>query len=318
MPPDIDSVRLHFDQTTLTLLNVILGFVMYGVALDIRVDDFRRVLRDPRPVVIGFVSQFILLPALSCALLLLFAPHPALALGVLLVACCPGGNISNFITQLARGNAALSVTLTACATLTATALLPLNFALWTTVWARFAAGSGKPPIAVPELRVLDMTFVAFTLLALPLFAGMFTARRWPGTARALRNILRGLSLMFLGLFIAGALYANWAHFVNYISQIVGLVFLHNAAALCAGYFAAKLGGQPEANRRAILFETGIQNSGLALVLIFDFFDGRGGLALVAAWWGVWHIISGLSLAAWFYFRDRGQAGVRRFTSDSQD
>lgn len=281
---------------------------MYGVALDIRFDDFRRVLRDPLPVIVGLISQFVLLPALTFALILYFDPHPGLALGMLLVACCPGGNISNFVTQLARGNAALSVTLTACSTAAATFLLPMNFALWTGLWLKwrgeFSQSGGAAAPQSLELQLLDMFVTVSLLLALPLILGMLTARRWPNFSAALRRVLRVLSLLFLGGFIAGALYANWDHFVNYIGAIVGIVFVHNSAALLVGYLAARTGGQNRENRRAILFETGIQNSGLALVLIFDFFDGRGGLALIAAWWGVWHIVAGLTLATVFHFLDR--------------
>ena len=308
MLADIDSIRLHFDRTTLLLLNIILGFVMYGVALDIRPEDFRRIVREPIPVVIGLIAQFVLFPAVSFGLVLLLDPHPGIALGMLLVACCPGGNISNFITQLARGNVALSVTLTAASTVGATFLLPLNFTLWTALWVVC-----RPDLHFEfhrlQLQAVDMFGTVLVLLALPLLAGVLATHRWPGVAARLRKPLRVVSLLFLIAFIGGALYANRTFFLDYIDRIAGLVLLHNGAALLVGYLAARASGMDEANRRAIMFETGIQNYGLALVLIFDFFEGRGALALIAAWWGVWHIVSGLSLATAFAYRDRNK--IRR-------
>lgn len=305
----IDTIRLNFDSDTLGLLNIILAFVMFGVALGIRVKDFTRILSDPWPVAIGLIAQLALLPALTLGLILLVDPHPGIALGMLLVACCPGGNISNFVTQLARGNAALSVTLTACSTAGAVLILPINFALWTTLLGYTqGAGHAAAPGGRLTLDLFDLFRTVALLLALPLVLGMGTAWRFPGIAVFLRRILRVLSLAFLAILIAGAIYANREYFIEYIDHIAALVFVHNALALLAGYAAARVARLEPFNRRAIVFETGIQNSGLALVLIFDFLDGQGAPALVAAWWGVWHIVAGLSVAGMMRYRDRRLAG----------
>ena len=113
MEPGIDEIRLAFNPASLMILNVILGVLMFGVALDIKVADFRRIARDPRGPLVGLGAQFLLLPGLTFLLTLILDPPPSVALGMILVAACPGGNISNFMTYLARGNAALSVGMTA-------------------------------------------------------------------------------------------------------------------------------------------------------------------------------------------------------------
>jgi len=126
----IDDVALNFSPNSLLLLNGILAVVMFSVAIDLMPDDFRRLLRAPKPVLVGLFSQFVVLPVLTFFLILATTPQASIALGLILVAACPGGNISNFITQRAGGNAALSVSMTAIATVAAIFLTPLNIALW--------------------------------------------------------------------------------------------------------------------------------------------------------------------------------------------
>jgi BASS family bile acid:Na+ symporter len=114
-----------------------------------------------------------------------------------------------------------------------------------------------------------------------------------------------LSFIILIAFIGGALAANLQHFLNYIQLVVGVVFVHNLMALVTGYGLSKAIGLPERDGRAITFEMGIQNSGLGLILIFNFFNGLGGMAIVTAWWGIWHIVAGLTLAT--YWKNRPPA-----------
>ncbi|MEP3667356.1 MAG: bile acid:sodium symporter, partial [Roseibium sp.] len=127
---DIDAVRLNFSPESLTLLNAILSIVMFSIALDLRLSDFRNLVRAPKALLTGMVSQFLVLPALTFVMLGLTNPQPSIALGLILVAACPGGNISNFITHRAGGNAALSVSMTGIATVTAILLTPFNVAFW--------------------------------------------------------------------------------------------------------------------------------------------------------------------------------------------
>ena len=291
---EIDAIRLNFSPGSLVALNVILAFVMFGVALDMKLADFKGITSAPRAVLIGMLAQFVLLPATAWALTMVLRPQPSIALGIILVACCPGGNISNFMTHLARGNTALSVTMTAFSTMGAMFFTPFNTALWGGLNPHTNAILRE--IAISPLEVLGTIMV---LLAIPAVLGMTTAYRYPIFAARARKPFRILSIVVFVGFVALALAANWTYFLQYTQRVVLAVFLLNALGLSLGYFAARAAGLAPADRRAVSIEVGIQNSGLGLILIFNFFGGLGGMAVVAAWWGIWHILSGLALATWW-------------------
>jgi bile acid:Na+ symporter, BASS family len=287
----IDEAVLAFSAGSLMLLNAILAVVMFSIAIDLKPRDFKILANAPKPLIVGLMSQFLLLPALTYMLVLVTQPQASVALGLILVAACPGGNISNFITHRAGGNAALSVSMTAFATIAAIVLTPLNIAFW---------GSLYPPSAeILRATVIDPVSIAITvglMLVLPLVLGLVLNAKRPDITRKLRMPLQWLSMgIFLG-FIVIALAANWGLFLAFAGGIAGLVIVHNALGLGGGYALATLAGLSPFDRRAVTIETGIQNSGLGLVLIFGFFGGLGGMAIVAAFWGVWHAISGLALA----------------------
>lgn len=291
MNENIDAVQLNFSPDSLLALNIILGFIMYGVALELSLEDFKRVIRQPKSPAVGVLSQFLLLPALTFVIVWLLKPMPSVALGMFLVAACPGGNMSNFISLLAKGNVALSVSLTAVATLLALFMTPFNFSFWAQMF---------PPAAdllkVIQLDLWNMIQTIFLLLGLPLVMGMWTAHRFPKfTARA-SKVIRVLSILFFIGFVVVALQKNFSYFLEYIEYIILIVLVHNAVAFLGGYGLGTLFRLGDADRRAITIETGIQNSGIALILIFNFFNGLGGMAIIAAWWGIWHIVAGLSLA----------------------
>ncbi|GAB5460066.1 bile acid:sodium symporter family protein [Hoeflea alexandrii] len=289
---DIDTIRLNFSPESLMLLNAILAIVMFSIALDLRPSDFRALVRTPKALLTGMVSQFVVLPALTFAMLLATNPQPSIALGLILVAACPGGNISNFITHRAGGNSALSVSMTGVATLAAIIMTPFNVAFWGNLY--------EPTRAILRQTTLDPVSIAITvffMLLLPLMLGVLLNVRLPDFAARIRKTMQRISMAIFVSFIVLALAANWAFFLSYAGAVAGLVILHNALALSGGYLSARLAGLSEYDRRAITIETGIQNSGLGLVLIFAFFGGLGGMAVAAAFWGVWHAISGLALAA---------------------
>ncbi len=296
---DVDALRLTFEPSTLITLNVVLGLVMFGVALDLRVEDFRAVARQPRGAAIGLIAQFVILPAATYALTRLLDPMPSIALGMILVAACPGGNISNIITHLAGGNTALSIGMTALSTTAAVVMTPLNLTFW---------GSLDPDTAAilreVSLQPVDLLLTIFTILGVPLVLGMALAAKRPVLAAALRRPMKVLSVLFFITIVALALIANWDHFLAYVGVVMGIVAVHNATALGLGFGAARLVGLPARDARAVSIEVGIQNSGLGLTLIFTFFAGLGGMALVTAWWGVWHIVAGLTLASAWSLLDR--------------
>ena len=292
----VDEITLNFSRSTILLLNVILGFIMFGIALDVKVADLQRVVRNPRGPVIGLLAQFLALPALTYLLTQLIDPAPSIALGMILVGSCPGGNISNFIAHMASGNTMLSIGMTAVSTIAATVLTPLNFAFW---------GSLDPEtnalLTQVRLDPVELVLTIALLLAVPVAAGMTLRQRRPELAQRLYRPMRTGSMVFFILFVIAAFVSNWQNFLDYVGLVVLAVLVHNGLALASGYAAAAATRLPERDRRAIAIEVGIQNSALALALIFAFFDGLGGMALVAAWWGVWHIISGMSLA-WVWGR----------------
>ncbi|MBZ0125537.1 MAG: symporter [Rhodocyclales bacterium] len=299
---EMDLVRLNFNPQSLWVLNFIIGLVMFGVALDLKVSDFKAVLVTPKPVLIGLAGQFVLLPAFTFLLVLAIRPAPSIALGMMLVAACPGGNISNFLAHYARGNTALSITMTAISTAVAIVMTPLNLSLW---------GSLNPEtnaiLRIVALDPLDMLLAVFLLLGLPMAVGMWVGHRFPAFVDKAHKPVKVFSLAVFGLFVIGALAANWRYFLDFVGFVVFAVFLHNALALLTGYFAARAAGLPERDRRAVSIEVGIQNSALGLILIFNFFDGLGGMAIVTAWWGIWHIVSGLTVATLWSRRDPGPA-----------
>ncbi|GAA6200033.1 bile acid:sodium symporter family protein [Aquicoccus sp. SU-CL01552] len=288
----IDEITLNFSPASLTLLNAILAVVMFSIAIDLKPEDFHRLRRAPKPLIIGLFSQFIVLPTLTYLMILATQPRPSIALGLILVAACPGGNISNFITHRAGGNAALSVSMTAFATVGAILLTPVNIALW--------GGLYGPTRNILRDTAIDPVQVAITvglMLVLPLILGVQLNQRRPELTAKLHRPLQALSMTIFFAFIVLALAANWNFFMGYAGAVAGLVILHNALAFGGGWTVATLTRLSPFNRRAVTIETGIQNSGLGLVLIFAFFGGLGGMAVVAAFWGIWHAISGITLAA---------------------
>jgi BASS family bile acid:Na+ symporter len=291
---DVDDAVLNFNPTTLTILNVIIGFIMFGVALDIRVEDFRRILRDPRGPAIGLLAQFLLLPALTFLLVGVLDPAPSVALGMILVAACPGGNFSNFLTVYARGNGALSVSMTAVSTLLAIVMTPVNLQFWGS-----RTEGARDILTEVSLDPVDLMVTIVLILGIPLALGMLTRAKRPELAARLHRPMRWFSLTAFFAFILFALLGNWSYFIEFIGVFAIVVALQNAMALTIGYFSATAARLPEYDRRAISIEVGIQNSALGLVIVFTFFDGLGGMAVIAAWWGIWHLVSGLTLGTYW-------------------
>lgn len=287
----IDQAQLNFQSESLWLLNIILGLVMFGIAIDLKWKDFRHVIDAPRAPLIGLAGQFFLLPAITFGLVWILRPAPSVALGMILVAACPGGNLSNFLTYLGKGNAALSVSMTMLSTVTALVMTPFNLSFW---------GSLYPDTAtlLHEIRLdpVDVLITVSMILGIPLVAGVAFANRFPKAADRLHKPFKFGSVAFFLLFLAIVFSQNVDIFTNYMGWVALAVVLQNGIALSSAYGAARIARLPEMDARAIALEVGIQNSALALSLIFTFFDGLGGMAVVAGFWGIWHIVSGMSLA----------------------
>jgi len=297
-PIVVDQIQLNFNSKGLLIVNAAIGLMMLGVALELKLEDFKRVIRSPKAPGIGLLAQFILLPAFTFVLILILKPQPSIALGMILVAACPGGNLSNLMTYLAKGNCAVSVSMTAISTLAAIVMTPLNLSLW---------GSLNPDTAQilkkVSLSPADVFFTVFIILGIPMAVGMTLTRIFPNLSKKVRKPFKIFTLIFFVVIVFGALAANWKIFLQVIGLIVFAVLIHNALALNLGYWSSKLAGLPERDCRAVSIEVGIQNSALGLVLVFNFFSGLGGMAILVGWWGIWHIIAGL-IAAFIFSRKK--------------
>jgi len=231
----IDQLQLNFNPESLRLLNVIIGLIMFGVALDLKVADFKRLAASPIPPLIGLIGQFILLPALSFLWTLVLQPPPSIALGMILIAACPGGNVSNFLTHLAKGNTALSVTLSAISTAVALVMTPVNLVFWGKLNAHTA-----PILHHVNLDPLEVFYTVVIILGIPLVTGMLLARHAPALAKRLRQPLKSFSIIFFVLFILVAFAANWDNFLAYVPKVWFAVFVQNGLGLLGGCRAGTL------------------------------------------------------------------------------
>lgn len=303
----LSSLTINFGQGGMMIVNIILAFVMFGVALGIKTETFKDVFKNPKSVIIGILLQWIGLPAVTFLVAMILNPliTPMVALGMILVACCPGGNISNFISSLSKGNVELSVSMTAISTAFAPIITPLNFFLWGNLYSHFASVHNDIPVLViPFLPMLEQILL---LLGVPIVLGLIFAKYFPNATKRITKPAQVISiLLFIGMVIA-SFSQNFQIIVDNIFYIFFIVLLHNACALATGYFGGRLGKLPIKDCRSLTIEVGIQNSGLGLILLFnpaifppEVWHGHyGGMLIVTAWWGIWHIISGLTVAYLF-------------------
>lgn len=286
-----DDIVLNFAPGTLVILNVVLGLIMLGIALDTTVDDFKVVLRKPKPFIIAIIAQLLILPAVTFGLTLILPVTASMALGMILVACCPPGNISQVLTHRAGGNVALSVSMTAVGNLLYIVMLPLSVAFWGSLHP-----TARDLLTSVELNPWTMLLDIFLIIGVPFALGLVLRSRAPRFAQSVQPAVKWFSLIALVGFIIAALAGNWTYFVAFLGIIIVVVTVHDAVALAIGYGTAVAGGLGTRERKAMTFEVGIRNAGLGLGLVFTFFGGLGGMAIVAGWWGIWDIIAGLILA----------------------
>ncbi len=297
----IDDIRIDFSSDQLFLLNMCLMFIMFSISLNLKTEDFLRLVRQPKSSVVGLISQLILLPVFTLILIQLWGLPASVALGLILVACCPGGNISNFSVHLAGGNTALSITLTSIVTLFAVVITPVTFSFWAGLLPSTSALLQEISVNYGELLMS-----IFYLVLLPLTAGITINTKFPEIAKKISKPIQKIALIIFILLILFAVWGNREELAFYLQLVFFLVLVHNGGALIMGYYFAKANRLSEADAKAISFETGIQNAGLGLVLVFNFFDGLGGMMLVMAWWGIWDMVSALGLAIFWKYRLKRQ------------
>ncbi len=294
MNENLDALKINFDTEGLWVLNSTLAIIMFGVALGITTNDFKRLFKNPKILFTGIISQFLLLPLVTFIFIKLINPMPSIALGMMMVAACPGGNISNFMTQMAKGNAALSVSLTAFATLISLVMTPFNLHFWGNLYAPTAQ-----ILKTVALDPFELVKLVLLILGLPLIIGMLVRKNKPVLANKLMKILKPVSLIIFLIFIIVAFYDNLSIFMNYIHYVLIIVIAHNLLAYLTGFYFAKSMRLSFRDQKTLAIETGIQNSGLGLLLIFSFFNGLGGMALLVAFWAIWDIFSGIALATYW-------------------
>ena len=293
---ELDAAQIEFSPEALRILNGVLALLMFSIALDIRVADFRELIRQPRPAIVGLGSEYVFLPLLTLGLIYGFVEHPSIALGMVLLSVCPGGSVSNYATYLAKANTALSVMLTAVTTLGAAVITPLAFAFW----------QGWLPETLQRqlslsLDFWDMATTVFFLVLVPVLVGVGLNEFRPTWADRLRKPFKILSGVVFISFVCIAIYGNLAQIGEYVKVVFWMTAAHNGLALLGGYWIARAAGLREGNCRTVGLETGLQNSGLGMTLVFTFFPQYAGMAIVLAWWGIWHLVTGFSLA-WLWGR----------------
>ncbi len=291
---NIDDIKINFDTEGLWVLNIAIAIIMFGVALGITIDDFKQLFKNPKIVFVGVLSQFILLPAVTFLAILIIEPHPSFALGMMMIAACPGGNVSNFFSKMAKGNAALSVSLTAFATLICIVMTPFNLQFWGSLYE-----PTNEILKTVSLNPYDLFKLVSLILGIPLILGMVIKYYHSEMAGKIEKILKPLSMLVFIALIFIAFSQNLDVFANHIHHVLFLVVFHNIFAYILGFYTAKSFGLNKQDSKTISMETGIQNGGLGLLLIFGFFDGLGGMALLAAFWGIWDVFSGMALATYW-------------------
>jgi BASS family bile acid:Na+ symporter len=268
-----------------TVINPMLGFIMFGMGLTLRAEDFRVVFSRPRDVIIGCVAQFTVMPLLAWGLTRLFALDEALALGVILVGCCPGGTASNVITYLAKGDLALSVGMTGVSTLMAPIMTPVL------VW--LLAGE------TIDVDVVSMFLSILWVVIMPIIVGLIVKRLWPRMTERLTVFLPALSSLAITAIVMIVISANAQKLMAGGLIIIAVVILHNLCGLGLGYTIGHALGMSTPKRRAVAVEVGMQNSGLASSLATLHFTAYPMATIPGAVFSVWHNISGAIVARLF-------------------
>lgn len=284
------------------ILSLVLATMVFSVALELKLDDFRRVAQAPRAVICGLIPQFILLPVGTWAATMVLNLPPNVEAAMILVASCPGGSLSNVITHFGRGNTALSVSVSAVASLIALVATPFNFS-WM-VAANPATAGWLRTLAIDPSGIWVSLLL---LLAVPMALGLLFSHQLPALTARIQKPLANFSLVALLAFIVLGLIKERQLLTLGLLPTLGVVVLHNASGLFFGYVTSLAMKVSERDRRAVMIEGGMQNSGLALGIIAVQFNSDLGMVVIASLWGIWHIVSGLACALWWRRKDARSA-----------
>lgn len=283
------------------ILSAVLATMVFSVALELRLDDFRRVAQSPWAVFSGLLPQFVWLPVATWLATLVLDLPANIEAAMILVAACPGGSLSNVVTHLGRGNTALSVSISAVASVIALVATPFNFSWMMATNPQTAAWMRELSLDASGIWV---SLVA--LLGIPLTLGLWVSHRWPALTARIRKPLGRVSVLALLVFIIAGLIQQRQLLTLGLLPTLMLVVLHNALGLALGWITATTMGLNERDRRAVVIEGGMQNSGLALGIIAVQFQSDLGMVTLASLWGIWHIVSGMGLAYYWRRKDVGR------------
>ncbi len=288
-------------STQQLILSLVLATMVFAVALEVKPDDFRRVMQTPRAVLCGLIPQFILLPVGTWLATLALDLPPNIEVAMILVASCPGGSLSNVVTHFGRGNTALSVSISAAASLIALIATPFNFS-----WMVASNPNTASWLKVLAIDPSDIWISLVLLLALPMSLGLIVATRFPGFTAKIQKPLANFALFMLLAFIVAGLFKE-RQLLNFaLLPLLLIVVLHNASGLLLGWITSMAMRVSERDRRAVMIEGGMQNAGLALGIIAVQFNSDLGMVTLASLWGIWHIVSGMTLATFWRRKDAKQ------------
>lgn len=290
----IDQAQFNFSPTAGLAVAVMVGFLVFAVALDLTWEQFRRVLKKPKAPGIGLVAQYVILPAVAFGIGLLLAATPSIALGLLLVTCCPAGALSNYLTGVARGNVATSVSMTAISTLFSIILTPLLFGFWASMNPDTAALLQQ--IRIDPRRIITVLLI---MLIVPVTAGMFIRARRPDTADRIRLWTRRIAGGVFAIVVAILILGNIDVLGNFAREALPPVLVTFAIAVALGWGLARVSGLMAPDRRAVTIEVAFQNVALAIGMAVAFFQSLAGVAITAILWGVVHLSFGFVLVAAF-------------------
>jgi bile acid:Na+ symporter, BASS family len=290
----IDQAEFHFGQRAGLAMAFMVGFLVFAVALDLTWQKFRRVIERPRAPVIGLIAQFVILPAVAFGVGRLLVGTPSVAIGLLLVTCCPGGALSNYLTSVAKGDVATSISMTAVSTVVCAIVTPLLFAFWVSL----------NPDTSTLLRDIDIdpnkvVMVLMVMLVIPVALGMLIRARAAAMAEKMRKGVRRFAMLVFGTVVALVLGANVQLLSRYAVLTLSPIILTFGIAVGLGWLLARSARLIAAERRAIAIEVAMQNVALAIAMAVAFFPSLAGVAVTSAMWGVVHLTVGFLLAgAW--------------------
>lgn len=296
----LDAVQINLDPTMVLLLNLVIVMNMFAVSLNLRPSDFQLLRHEKKPVALGLLGQFILLPFFTFLFTLLVPMHTSVALGLIMVSCVPGGNLSNVFSFLARGNLPLSVSLTAIGFPIAAIVTPLNFGLY----------SHLHPDVSQVVRAIQIDYVQFTALIalntlLPLALGCWVGSTFTRFHNTVAPYIPGFSLVSISAMVVLIAIDNLHIPFAITSQYMGHAAAHHLALIACALLFYKACKVNQANQRTLTIEVAIQNAPLGVVLLLTFMPTLGGAVVTVMFWGAWQILATLLLAvAWRYSTSR--------------